>query len=357
MDFGKMLEDIQTLRGQFQMASDRQKTTLDELQKALDGHYTELEQNNAALKNSLEQSLRQQAEDQRTAMETSRQAQVDFAKSHSEHLDSLEQAQGELRATVDATKQAAQTAASQAAEQGLAITALKKSAEEEARSLLQQIASNRDATAAKLVELRAAMEKMDASKPIGEMQKRLELMQTETARMLNSLGGQVESLKNQLEQAKEGQRAVNRIREDVERVAKRMDKLEQAMREQDQYLQDLANQRVVVGGGTVVPGSRRKEKKSPLPLIALGLSVLAILGMAIGGILLKQSQDARMSQLEEKLLAPQTTMASKLQDLSKQVGKLTDLAQATPAPTPTPSPSPTPTSAPAEPADTKAKPK
>jgi len=357
MDFGRMLTDIQNLRDQFQLAAQRQNVALDELKNALEGHYAELEKNNATLKETLEQSIQQQMNEQKTAMDAVRQGQVDFAASHREHLGALEQAQAGLRTSVEAAKQAAQAVTGQTVEQGQKIAELKKSAEEEARSFQQQITSNRDAMQAKLNELRAAMDRMDASKPIGEMQKRLDQMQTETARMLNSLGGQVESMKNQLEQAKEDQRAANRIREDVERVAKRADKLEQSIRKQDEYMQDLASQRIVAGDGTVFATPRRKEKKSPLPQIAIALSALAILGMILGGILLKQSQEAFASQIDQRLLTPQTTMAAQLQDLSSQVEKLTSLARMTPAPTPTPTPTPAPTPTPSEPAGTEATPK
>ena len=359
MDFGKLLSDVETLKTQLEQASQKQDETLGRLETELKDHYnglqqgvgtlkTQLEQNAIGLQTRLENRIQQNTTEQNAAMDAARKSQLDFANSHREHIESLEQAQSQLRATAEAATQAAQAAAGQTTEQGKAIAELKKNAEEEARSLLQQMANNREATAAKIAELRAGMDRMDASKPIGEMQKRFDVMQADTTRALNSLGGQVESVKNQLEQAKEGQRAINRIREDMERVAKRVDKLEQSLREQDEYIQDLGNQRVFAGGGAAAPVPRRKEKKSPLPLIAVLLSTVAILGMAVGGFLLKQSQDALASQIQQQLLPPQSTMAAQLQDLSTQVEQLKILALATPEPTATPTPTPVPTPAPTE---------
>ena len=359
MDFGKMLEDIQTLRGQFQSASDRQNAALNELKTALQEHYDGLDQNNAALKETLEKSIQQQANEQNAAMEAVRKSQVDFANSHREHLESLEQKQGELRTSIDSALQTAKTAAGQAAEQEKKLTAMNQAVEQSMRSFQQQLTSNRDAAQAQAAELRAAMDKMDPSKPIGDLQKRLELMQADTTRMLNSFGGQLESVKSQLEQAKEGQRTMKSIREDMERLSKRAEKLEQSIREQDKYLQELANQQFVSGGGTPVPEFRRKEKKSPLPLVAVVLSVLAIIGMILGGILLKAGQDGLVNQIEQQLLPPQSTMAAQLKDLSDQVKELTVLAQATPVPTPTPTPTPTPipTEAPTDTPNAEATPK
>lgn len=341
MDYGRLLEDIQTLRGQFLSVSERQNAALDELKTVLHEHYDGLEQNNAALKDHLEQSLRQQADEQRAALESARQAQVDFAKSHSEHLEALEQAQSQLHATAEAAIQAAQAAAGQTMEQGQAIAALKKNAEEESRSFQQQIANNREATAAKIAELHAVMGKMDASKPIGDMHKRLDLMQTETTHMLNSLGGQVEAMKRQLEQTNESQRTVSRIREEMERLSKRADKLEQTAKELNGDMREMASQRVVASDGTVVSVPRRMEKKSPLPMIAIVLSAVAILGMILGGILLKSGQDRLANQIEQQLLPPQATFSAQLNDLSAQVKELSVLAHTTPAPTPTPTPVPT----------------
>jgi chromosome segregation ATPase len=341
MDFGKLLEDIQTLRGQFLSVSERQNEALDELKTALQEHYDGLEQNNAALKAALEQSLQQTTAEQNAAMEAVRKSQLDFANSHREHLESLEQKQGELRASIDSASQVAQTASSQAAEQEKKLAALNQAVEQSVRAFQQQMASNREAAQSQVAELRAAMDKMDPSKPIGDMHKRLDLMQTETTRMLNSLGGQVESMKNQLEQVKEGQRAMSRIREEMERLSKRADKLEQTAKGLDGDIRELASQRVVAVDGTVVSAPRRREKKSPLPMISIGLSAVAILGMILGGILLTLNQNKLTNQIEQQLLPPQSTFAAQLEDLSAQVKELSILAHATPAPTPTPTPVPT----------------
>ena len=99
-----------------------------------------------------------------------------------------------------------------------------------------------------------------------------------------------------------------------------------------------------------------RREKSPLPLIAIVLSAVAMIGMAVGGILLKQAQDTTASQLEQ-LLPPQSTMAAQLEELSSQVDQLTVLAQATPEPTATPAPTPEPTPMPTESANAEATPK
>ena len=370
MDFGKLLSDVEALKAKLGDAVSRQDVTLTRLETELVNHYiglqqdvgvlkAGLEQNALELKTGLEEKLQQTAAEQNAAMEAVRKSQVDFANSHREQLESLELKQGELRASIDSALQTAQTAAGQAAEQEKKLAALNQAVEQGMRAFQQQVASNRDAAQAQAAELRTAMDKMDPSKPIGDMQKRLELMQTDTTRMLNSLGGQVEAMKSQLEQAKEGQRTVSRIREEMEHISKRADKLEQSLREQGKALQDRANQRVVAIDGTVVPTPYHKEKKSPLPLIAIVLSALAILGMILGGILLKTGQDGLANQIEQQLLPPQSTFAAQLDDLSKQVTELTALAQATPAPTPTPTPTPTPipTEAPTDTPNAEATPK
>jgi chromosome segregation ATPase len=370
MDFGKLLSDVEALQAQFDTASKQQEDTMRKLESELEKHYsglqqgvgalkTGLDQNVSELKTDLEEKIQQNTADQTAAMEAVRKSQVDFAQSHSDHMTSLEQKQGELRASIDSALQASQSAASQAAEQEKKIAALNQAVEQSVRGFQQQLAGTREAAQAQASELRAAMEKMDPTKPFGEMQKRLDLMQTETTRMLNSLGGQVESMKTQLEQAKEGQRSLNRIREELEHATKRMDKLEQSLREQGKALQDRANQRVVTMDGTIVPAPYHKEKKSLLPLLAIGLSALAILGMILGGILLKMGQDKLTNQIEQQLLPPQGTMAAQLDDLSKQVKNLTVLAQATPEPTPAPTPTPTPvpTEAPTATSDAEATPK
>jgi hypothetical protein len=367
MDFGKLLNDVETLKRQFEDAAKQRDIALEKLEVELENHYsgltqgvetlrTGLEQNVFELKTGLEQKILQNTAEQTAAMEAVRKSQVDFAQSHSDHLTSLEQKQGEMRASIDSALQASQSAVSQAAEQEKKVVALNQAVEQSMRAFEQQLTRNREAAQAQVSDVRAAMEKMDPSKPIGDMQKRLDLMQTETARMLNSLGGQVESMKNQLEQAKEGQRSLSRLREEMERAGKRMDKLEQSMREQDMYLQDLANQKIVAIDGTVVPAPRRKEKKSPLPLIAIGLSALAILGILASSILLKLGQDKLTNQFDQ-LASPQSTMAAQLTDLSTQVKNLTALAQATPEPTPTPTPTPVPTEAPTATPNAEATPK
>ena len=367
MDFGKLLSDVEALQAQFDTVSKQQEDTLRKLELELDKHYaglqqgvgtlkTGLDQNVSELKTDLEGKIKQNNDEQTAAMEAVRKSQVDFAQSHNDHLTSLEQKQGELRASIDSALQAAESAASQTAEQEKKIAALNQAVEQSVRGFQQQLAGTREAAQAQASELRAAMEKMDSSKPIGEMQKRLDLMQTETARMLNSLGGQVESMKTQLEQAKEGQRSLNRIREDMEHLSKRMDKLEQSLREQGKALQDRANQRVVAMDGTVVPAPYHKEEKSPLPLIAIVLSALAILGILASSILLKSGQDKLTNQFDQ-LASPQSTMAAQLDDLSKQVKDLTVLAQATPTPSPAPTPTPMPTEAPTATPNAEATPK
>ena len=370
MDFGKLLSDVEALKAQFDTSSKQQEETLGKLEAELENHYhglaqgvgtlkTGLEQNALELKTGLEEKLQQTAAEQNAAMEAVRKSQVDFANSHREHLESLEQKQGELRASIDSALQTAKTAAGQAAEQEKKLAALNQAVEQSMRAFQEKITSNRDAAQEQAAELRAAMDKMDPSKPIGDMQKRLELMQADTTRALNSLGGQVEAMKRQLDQANESQRTVSRIREDMERLSKRAEKLEQSIREQDKYLQELANQQFVSGGGTPVPEFRRKEKKSPLPLVAVVLSALAIIGMILGGVLLKAGQDGLANQIEQQLLPPQSTMAAQLKDLSDQVKELTVLAQATPVPTPTPTPTPTPipTEAPTDTPNAEATPK
>ncbi|MEA4940085.1 MAG: hypothetical protein VB091_10920 [Christensenella sp.] len=370
MDFGKLLSDVETLKAQFDSASKQQEEMLGKLEEELEKHYsgltqgvgtlkTGLEQNALKLRTGLEEKLQQTAAEQNAAMEAVRKSQVDFANSHREHLESLEQKQGELRASIDSALQTAQTAAGQATEQEKKLAALNQTVEQSLRAFQQQLTSNREAAQAQAAELRTAMDKMDPSKPIGDMQKRLELMQADTTRMLNSLNGQVEAMKSQLEQTKEGQRTVSRIREEMDRLSKRADKLEQTTKELNGDMRDLANQRFVAGDGTVVSTSHRREKKSPLPMIAIVLSALAILGMILGGILLKAGQDGLANQIEQQLLPPQSTFAAQLDDLSRQVTELTALAQATPAPTPAPTPTPTaiPTEAPTDTPNAEATPK
>ena len=91
---------------------------------------------------------------------------------------------------------------------------------------------------------------------------RLELMQADTTRALNSLGGQVEAMKRQLDQANESQRTVSRIREEMERLSKRADKLEQTAKELNGNMREMASQRVVAIDGTVVSAPHRREKKA-----------------------------------------------------------------------------------------------
>ena len=370
MDFGKLLSDVEALKAQFDTSSKQQEETLGKLEAELENHYhglaqgvgtlkTGLEQNALELKTGLEEKLQQTAAEQNAAMEAVRKSQVDFANSHREHLESLEQKQGELRASIDSALQMAKTAAGQAAEQEKKLAALNQAVEQSMRAFQQQLASYREAAQAQAAELRTAMDKMDPSKPIGDLQKRLELMQADTTRVLNSLNGQVEAMKSQLEQAKEGQRTVSRIREEMERLSKRADKLEQTAKELNGNMREMASQRVVAIDGTVVSAPHRREKKSPLPMIAIVLSALAILGMILGGILLKAGQDGLVNQIEQQLLPPQSTMAAQLKDLSDQVKELTVLAQATPVPTPTPTPTPTPipTEAPTDTPNAEATPK
>lgn len=359
MDFGKLLNDVEAMKTKLEAAVSRQDTTLTRLETELGNHYIGLQQNVGALKTGVEEKIQQTTAEQNAAMEAVRKSQTDFENSHREHLDSLEQKLGELRTSIDSTLQTAQAAAGQSVEQEKKLAALNQAVEQSIRAFQQQLTSNREAAQTQTAELRAAMDKMDPSKPVGDMQKRLDLMQTETARMLNSLGGQVEAMKSQLEQAKEGQRAVSRIREEMERLSKRADKLEQTAKELNGDMRDLTNQRFVTGGGTPGPGFRQKEKKSPLPTIAIVLSALAIFGMIFSGILLKSGQDKLANQIEQQLLPPQSTFAAQLYDLSKQVTELTALAQATPAPTPAPTPTPTaiPTEAPTDTPNAEATPK
>lgn len=368
MDFGKLLSDVEVLKTKLDAAASKQELTSTRLETELVNHYiglqqdvgvlkTGLEQNALELRTGLEEKLQQTAAEQNAAMEAVRKSQVDFANSHREHLESLEQKQGELRSSVDSALQTVQTAAGQAAEQEKKLTALNQAVEQSMRSFQQQITSNREAAQAQAAELRAAMDKMDPSKPIGDMQKRLELMQADTTRALNSLGGQVEAMKRQLDQANESQRTVSRIREEMERLSKRADKLEQTAKELNGDMREMASQRVVAIDGTVVSAPHRREKKSPLPMIAIVLSALAILGMILGGILLKAGQDGLANQIEQQLLPPQSTFAAQLDDLSRQVTELTALAQATPTPAPTPTPTAIPTEAPTDAPNAEATPK
>ncbi len=368
MDFGKLLSEVEALRTKLAEVSGLQEDSFRDLKTDLEKHYsgltqgvgtlkTGLEQNALELRTGLEERLQQTAAEQNAAMEAVRKSQVDFANSHREHLESLEQKQGELRTSIDSALQTAQTAAGQATEQEKKLAALNQAVEQSMRSFQQQITSNREVAQAQAAELRTTMDKMDPSKPIGDMQKRLELMQADTTRALNSLGGQVEAMKRQLDQANENQRTVSRIREEMERLSKRADKLEQTAKELNGEMREMASQRVVAIDGTVVSTSHRREKKSPLPKIAIVLSALAILGMILGGILLKAGQDGLANQIEQQLLPPQSTFAAQLDDLSKQATELTALAKATPTPAPTPTSTPMPTPMPTEPANVEATPK
>ncbi len=345
MDFEQLLSEVKGLRSVFEGAKKEQADKLIELQtalqergKQLDDQFVSLESHQAAeiRQQTAEQSVKiselQQsqatfAQHQGEAITALQQTQANFAQQQGEKVESIGRDQQELKTAIEAARQETQKITVLIAENGSAVSGLRKETEEGMRYLHDQAKTNLEKFTSEIDKLKADVAKQDQSKLVDELQNKFTAFRGETISSVTNLSGQLEKNKTQLEPvyaAVKGFDAKLRKTNDdvadtgteVAKVSKKTKLLEEKVR----WLEENGT-----GGGSVNPTSKLST------YIAIALGAIAVIGLVAGGLWFKQQMDTSKTQLDA---------------LNTQVKYLTKIVEATPTPSPTPSPTPTPSATP-----------
>ena len=352
MDFGTLLEDVQSLKHQFSAASEMQNGALDTLKSGLEQHYAELEQQVETLKTMQQDAARQLAMEQSDRIDALQRAQSDridalqreqnaFVQEQGAKTEAILRGHGELSADMETARKAAGETTEKLAAQAEKLEQMKRASEANLQALYNQTSDQIGKVKATFAELQTALARQDQTKAVEELLRRLESLKNETGAAASNLGGQIEKVRAQQEQIKEAQRALSRSREGSEHLSQRADKLEENVNTLRAKVRELASREAGPGGGGSGGNSR-------IGWIALGLGLLAIFGLALGGFFLQRAQNEVKAELQQQLIDLQATNAATLQELNDEIAKLTTVVNATPAPSPEPTPAPEPTPLPTE---------
>lgn len=346
MDFGTLLNDVQSLKDQFLLDAQKQSDALLALKDSLDQHYTGVQQQIETFQTAQEEAVRRQAAEQNEAIDVLRQSQTACTQEQQElheQFESIGRIQNEQSTAIESARQTAREAANLAAAQASEIVEAKQSAEEGLRSLKDASSASQEKLNAQLDELRSALARQDQAKLLAELQQKVDAFQGDTVNSVRNLGGLVDKQKIQIEQIKENQRASGRMRDDIDRLAQRADDLEKSATKMRGKIREMESREggpqagFREGGGSGSGGGRL------LSWIAIALSVIAIAGLAAGGVYLKQSQDIATAELQQQIIRSRDDSSAQLADLDDQLKELTAVVEATPTPTPEPTATPVPT--------------
>ncbi|MCE5187612.1 MAG: hypothetical protein LLF75_00275 [Eubacteriales bacterium] len=326
MDFSQILQEIESLKNELSDAAKERSELLGKLQSSLEQHYSELEGQYESLRTIQSEAMNRQFDEQNEQIGAFRQTQDSFLREQAAKAESMQKAQDEWIAVLETAQQAAREIAEQVHTQETKIAELRNTAEKGMRFLHDQAKDDREQIDTQLDELRASLTKTDQTKRMEDLQKRLDQLRAESTAFFNNLAGRMEKMKAQLSSVggvegklKDCIDEINSVRSETAKVGKRVARLEES--------------------GPIGPGPYRKPK-SMLPVIAILLSVIAILGLAAGGILFRLSQADAAVQMREQIEQSQNESAAQLQQLADQVEQLRMIVEATPTPEPAPTATP-----------------